>query len=414
MTTFFISYNRADRQWAEWIAWQLEEAGYKAFIQAWDIRPGSNFVVAMQDAAATAERTVAVLSPDYVDAQFTQPEWTAAFAQDPTGKRGLLVPVRVRDVELRGMWVALVYIDLVGLTQEEAGRALLNGITLGRAKPLVIPPFPGGTTQQPGGMTPPTTSEKPAVAKPQYPVSASTVRDPFVNWGVLDAAATEDGGLAFLFRPESTRVTGLSAVQLSAEQRGLVEKLLDQATSSYLTRDFHLALFSLVIPSHLKEALAQSTRLQLLVDEHAARYTWELLFEPSPARAEPGVALTPGLIRSLSVSWRRAIAPEATGPPSALIVADPMIDGLAGRPGARAESQAVADVLNQHGFQVRILAGASALEIVSALYHEPYRVVHIAAPAREVGGVPGLVIGKNFILGPVEFEMLRVLPDLCL
>jgi hypothetical protein len=25
---FFISYNQADRTWAEWIAWQLEHAGY--------------------------------------------------------------------------------------------------------------------------------------------------------------------------------------------------------------------------------------------------------------------------------------------------------------------------------------------------------------------------------------------------
>jgi hypothetical protein len=25
---FFISYNKADRRWAEWIAWQLEETGY--------------------------------------------------------------------------------------------------------------------------------------------------------------------------------------------------------------------------------------------------------------------------------------------------------------------------------------------------------------------------------------------------
>ena len=29
MKDFFISYNSADQQWAEWIAWQLEEAGYK-------------------------------------------------------------------------------------------------------------------------------------------------------------------------------------------------------------------------------------------------------------------------------------------------------------------------------------------------------------------------------------------------
>lgn len=42
MKDFFISYNSADRTWAEWIAWQLEEAGYTTVLQAWDFRPGSN------------------------------------------------------------------------------------------------------------------------------------------------------------------------------------------------------------------------------------------------------------------------------------------------------------------------------------------------------------------------------------
>ena len=38
---FFISYTGADRVWAEWIAWQVEEAGYQVKIQAWDFSPGS-------------------------------------------------------------------------------------------------------------------------------------------------------------------------------------------------------------------------------------------------------------------------------------------------------------------------------------------------------------------------------------
>lgn len=49
---FFISYSGADSTWAEWIAWVLEEAGYTVVLQAWDFRPGSNFVLEMQQAAA--------------------------------------------------------------------------------------------------------------------------------------------------------------------------------------------------------------------------------------------------------------------------------------------------------------------------------------------------------------------------
>ena len=40
---FFISYTAADRPWAEWIAWQLEVAGFTTLLQAWDFRPGTDF-----------------------------------------------------------------------------------------------------------------------------------------------------------------------------------------------------------------------------------------------------------------------------------------------------------------------------------------------------------------------------------
>ena len=76
---FFVSYNRHDKTWAEWIAWTLEAAGYTVVIQVWDFRPGGNFVLDMQRAAAQAERTIAVLSRTYLESQFTQPEWAAAF-----------------------------------------------------------------------------------------------------------------------------------------------------------------------------------------------------------------------------------------------------------------------------------------------------------------------------------------------
>ena len=47
---FFISYNSKDRDWAEWIAWHLEEAGFRTVLQAWDFRTGSIFVLNMQQA----------------------------------------------------------------------------------------------------------------------------------------------------------------------------------------------------------------------------------------------------------------------------------------------------------------------------------------------------------------------------
>lgn len=141
MKDFFISYNKADAEMATWIAWQLEEAGYTTAIQAWDFGPGNNFVMAMHKAATEAQRTIAVLSPDYLQAKFTAPEWAAAFAQDPTGEQRLLIPVRVREVNLSGLLKPIVYIDLVAQNEKEAKIRLLSGVLMDRKKPISKPPF---------------------------------------------------------------------------------------------------------------------------------------------------------------------------------------------------------------------------------------------------------------------------------
>jgi TIR domain len=142
MTDFFISYTQVDRPWAEWIAWQLEAAGYTTVNQAWDFRPGDNFVLDMQQAAAKSERTIAVLSSAYLQSGFTAAEWATAFARDPAGTQGLL-PMRIHDCELLGVLPQIVYIDLVGLDAEAARERLLAGVRRQRAKPPREPGFPG-------------------------------------------------------------------------------------------------------------------------------------------------------------------------------------------------------------------------------------------------------------------------------
>ncbi|MBE9013271.1 toll/interleukin-1 receptor domain-containing protein [Pseudanabaenaceae cyanobacterium LEGE 13415] len=96
---FFVSYNQNDRAFAEWIAWILEEAGHPVKIQAWDFRAGGNFVLDMDRAATEAEITIAVLSDTYLKSGFTRSEWAAAFAQDPTGEKRKLIPVRVKECD---------------------------------------------------------------------------------------------------------------------------------------------------------------------------------------------------------------------------------------------------------------------------------------------------------------------------
>jgi serine/threonine protein kinase len=139
---FFISYNGADQRWAEWIAWQLEEAGYSIILQAWDFLPGSNFILQMDRALALAPRMIAVLSPQYLGALYTQPEWAAAFRRDPKGEQSLLIPVRVQDCEVTGLLGPIVYVDLVGRDEATARQRLLAAVRHERAKPAQAPAFP--------------------------------------------------------------------------------------------------------------------------------------------------------------------------------------------------------------------------------------------------------------------------------
>lgn len=141
MKDFFISYTSADQAWAEWMAVSLSNAGHTLVIQAWDFLPGSNFVLQMQRATVECNRTIAVLSPDWLASVFTQPEWAAAFSLDPAGTNRKLIPVRVRLCEPPGLLRSIVYCDLIGLNEERARDVLLKGVREPGPRPSSAP-FP--------------------------------------------------------------------------------------------------------------------------------------------------------------------------------------------------------------------------------------------------------------------------------
>lgn len=142
MKDFFISYNRNDKHWAEWIAWVLEDEGYSVVLQAWDFRPGGNFILDMQRAAEETQKTIAILSNTYLASAFTQPEWAAAFADDPQSTKRKLIPVKVKECKPSGLLSQIVYVDLVGVSEADAKGRLLTSLKE-RVKPETQPDFPG-------------------------------------------------------------------------------------------------------------------------------------------------------------------------------------------------------------------------------------------------------------------------------
>ncbi len=142
---FLLSYTALDGDWAEWLAWQLESAGYRVLIRAWDCVPGSNWTTHVQVGIVGAKRILLVLSPAYLRSLVDEPEWQAAVAANPSGSERRLLPVRVQACEPVGLLARLTAIDLVGATREAASATLLRLVRHaldGRAKPPCEPAYP--------------------------------------------------------------------------------------------------------------------------------------------------------------------------------------------------------------------------------------------------------------------------------
>jgi tetratricopeptide (TPR) repeat protein len=162
---FFVSYTGADQGWAEWIAWELEQAGYSTVLQAWDFVAGTNFAHAMHKAAIAARHTLAVLSPAYLRSRFGEAEWLAAFVTDPLGQGRRLLPVRIEACKPAGLLAGVTYVDLVGLDEAAARARLLEevaGALRGHRRPPERPRFPAALTPA-------------ALDRPRYPTALPPV-----------------------------------------------------------------------------------------------------------------------------------------------------------------------------------------------------------------------------------------------
>jgi diguanylate cyclase (GGDEF)-like protein len=142
MKDFFISYNTKDEQWAEWIAWQIEELKFSTMMQRWDFATGSNFVLEMNKAVDYASKIILVLSNNFLQSRFTSPEWAAFFSKDPDGSRRLIIPIRIGPCTPTGLLAQIVYLDLVNRNALECRELVRKALDFQRSKPNSEPDFP--------------------------------------------------------------------------------------------------------------------------------------------------------------------------------------------------------------------------------------------------------------------------------
>lgn len=126
---FFVSFNKADIEAAQLVRGWLEDMGQSTFMQHPDFHAGSNFVLKMDEGVKMCRRVIAVLSPNYLASEYTQPEWAAFFAKDPTGELGLVVSIRVSPCIVEGLLSTIRYVDLVGISEDEQREKFITEIS---------------------------------------------------------------------------------------------------------------------------------------------------------------------------------------------------------------------------------------------------------------------------------------------
>jgi WD40 repeat protein len=153
---FFISYSDADRQWASWVAWVLEHAGYRVLMWAWDFVPGPDVAQRMARGVREATRTIALISPAYLGSVYGRAQWQAALAFDPRTLERSLLPVRIAQCQPEGLLASIAAVDLVGVDDEtSAARRLLQAASealteRGGARPEPPPLPPAESSGRPG------------------------------------------------------------------------------------------------------------------------------------------------------------------------------------------------------------------------------------------------------------------------
>lgn len=224
--------------------------------------------------------------------------------------------------------------------------------------------------------------------------------------------------------------------QLQQRQPGLIERLVQQQISSTVwNEDFGRMLFQLMVPHDFKDLARQLEQVVLVVDETTANLPWELMLADDPTRSDGDkrpLALRMAAVRQLSsLQYRRQVRQsvertalvignpstqgfkEAFSTPEASYAADP--DDL---PGAKAEAEAIAKLLSSMGYRTSALThGESAANVLAALFHEPWRMLHISAHGifglRHGDGRyrSGVLLSGGLLITAAEIGAMELVPD---
>jgi tetratricopeptide (TPR) repeat protein len=107
----FISYNRAQEEWAEGLARRLRDAGLRVWFAPWSLRPGEAWIRGLERGVQESHYFVAVASPEWVEAAWPNLEAQMATLLDPAARAGRIIPLLHTPCDLPASTAIRQWID---------------------------------------------------------------------------------------------------------------------------------------------------------------------------------------------------------------------------------------------------------------------------------------------------------------
>ncbi len=141
MADIFISYTSSDRDWAFWIAKELEALGHTPHIHEWEIKGGDDIYAWMEQRHDAADHVLCVVSDEYLKAPYSTLERNAAIWQAAAKRPAFVLFGAVKPCRLPSLIDHYRRCELFGVSDEEARRRFRAFME----KPMDAPPiaFPG-------------------------------------------------------------------------------------------------------------------------------------------------------------------------------------------------------------------------------------------------------------------------------
>lgn len=108
----FVSYSHDDKWWVhEWLLPRLTERGLTVCIDTSDFEVGVPTLVNIEQAVSRSDRTILVLTPAWVESEWTEFESILAGTEDPAARRQTLLPLLLEDCDIPKRLQTITYAD---------------------------------------------------------------------------------------------------------------------------------------------------------------------------------------------------------------------------------------------------------------------------------------------------------------